>query len=76
LKLRRLFIAEKHVKLGEIQPYRRNGASAGRNVEPAGFVKLGYLKQEPHKTHAIDGIVRRDRVKKGEKGSEYLPAPA
>jgi hypothetical protein len=67
LKLRQLFIAEKRVKLGEIQPYKRNSASAGRSVEPAGFVKLGYLKQEPHKTHAIDGIVRRNRVNKGEK---------
>ena len=67
MKLRQLFIAEKQVKLGEIQPYRRNSPSAGRNVEPAGFVKLGYLKQEPHKTHAIDGIVRRDRVKNWEK---------
>ena len=62
LKLSSLFIAEKQFKLGEMQSYRRNSASAGRNVESAGIVKLEYLKQQLHTTHAIDGIVRRDRV--------------
>ena len=63
LKLSPLFITEKRTKLGEMQPYRRYRASAGRNVESAGFVKLEYLKQQPHKTHTIDGIVRWDRLK-------------
>jgi hypothetical protein len=64
-----LFIAEQQIKLGGVQPYRRNSANAGRNVESAGFVKLEHLKQQPHKTQAIDGIIRRDRVKNSEKAT-------
>ena len=59
-----------------MHPYRRNSASAGRTVETTGIVKLEYLKQQPHKTHTIDGIIRRGRVKNCEKATEYLPALA